>query len=50
MAAKSTSFSRLAGDPDQGVKGGKMAHSLRTVGSGALNCALVAQGALDLYW
>ncbi|KAH6916752.1 myo inositol monophosphatase [Coprinopsis sp. MPI-PUGE-AT-0042] len=50
MTAKATSFSRLAGDPAQGVQGGKMAHSLRTVGSGALNCVLVAQGALDLYW
>jgi myo-inositol-1(or 4)-monophosphatase len=27
-----------------------MAHSLRSVGSAALNFALVAQGALDLYW
>ncbi|KAF9011194.1 myo inositol monophosphatase [Cyathus striatus] len=49
IAAKSSSFSRLAGDPT-GVKGGKMAHSLRSVGSAALNFALVAQGGLDLYW
>jgi hypothetical protein len=27
-----------------------MAHGLRSVGSAALNFALVAQGALDLYW
>jgi myo-inositol-1(or 4)-monophosphatase len=27
-----------------------MAHSLRSVGSAALNFALVAQGALDTYW
>lgn len=27
-----------------------MAHSLRSVGSAALNFALVAQGGLDLYW
>jgi len=27
-----------------------MAHSLRSVGSAALNFALVAQGSLDLYW
>ena len=40
------SFARLAGAPPQGV----MAHSLRSVGSAALNFALVAQGALDLYW
>ena len=40
------SFSRLAGAPPHSV----MAHSLRSVGSAALNFALVAQGALDLYW
>ena len=44
--AKAQSFARLAGAPPQGV----MAHSLRTVGSGALTFALVAQGALDMYW
>ncbi|KAF7307144.1 Inositol-1-monophosphatase [Mycena indigotica] len=49
ISAKSSSFGRLAGDPSQ-VPGGKMAHSLRSVGSAALNFALVAQGALDLYW
>ena len=43
---KAESFARLAGAPPQGV----MAHSLRTVGSGALTIALVAQGALDMYW
>ncbi|KAH9486466.1 Protein qutG [Psilocybe cubensis] len=48
--AKSSSFSRLAGDPAQGVADAKMAHSLRSVGSAALNFALVAQGGLDLYW
>ncbi|KAH9973334.1 inositol monophosphatase [Lactifluus volemus] len=40
------SFSRLVGAPPDGV----MAHSLRSVGSAALNLALVAQGAVDLYW
>ena len=40
------SFSRLAAAPPHGV----MAHSLRSVGSAALNIALVAQGALDVYW
>ncbi|KAF9469660.1 hypothetical protein BDZ94DRAFT_1151106 [Collybia nuda] len=50
ISAKSSSFGRLAGDPAQGVTGGKMAHSLRSVGSAALNFALVAQGGLDLYW
>ncbi|KAI0301505.1 inositol monophosphatase [Russula brevipes] len=43
---KAGSFARLAGAPPQGV----MAHSLRSVGSAALNFALVAQGALDMYW
>jgi hypothetical protein len=43
---KADSFSRLAGAPPHGV----MAHSLRSVGSAALNFALVAQGALDMYW
>lgn len=48
--AKSNSFSRLAGNPAQGVVGGKMAHSLRSMGSAALNYAMVAQGGLDIYW
>ncbi|CAK5264431.1 unnamed protein product [Mycena citricolor] len=50
ISAKSSSFGRLAGNPAQDVQGGKMAHSLRSVGSAALNFALVAQGGLDLYW
>ncbi|KIO33491.1 hypothetical protein M407DRAFT_241070 [Tulasnella calospora MUT 4182] len=47
---KANSFSRLAGDPAFGVAGGKMAHSMRSVGSAACNYALVASGGLDLYW
>ncbi|KAH9955211.1 hypothetical protein BGW80DRAFT_1189120 [Lactifluus volemus] len=43
---KANSFSRLAGAPPHGV----MAHTLRSVGSAALNFGLVAQGAADLYW
>jgi myo-inositol-1(or 4)-monophosphatase len=39
---------RLAGDPAS-VPGGRMAHSLRSVGSAALNFCLVAAGALDAY-
>ena len=50
ITSKSTSFGRLAGDPSQGVIGGKMAHSLRSMGSAALNFAMVAQGGMDLYW
>ncbi|KAI0070328.1 inositol monophosphatase [Panus rudis PR-1116 ss-1] len=48
--AKGESFKRLAGNPNEGVQGGKMAHSLRSLGSAALNYAMVAQGGLDLYW
>ncbi|KAF8215838.1 hypothetical protein K438DRAFT_1704734 [Mycena galopus ATCC 62051] len=48
--SKSSGFGRLAGNPAQGVQGGKMAHSLRSMGSAALNFAMVAQGGLDLYW
>lgn len=56
MQKKSGSFMRLAGDSEGGGKNaekvdrGKMAHSLRSVGSAALNLAMVAQGGLDLYW
>lgn len=50
ISAKSRSFGRLVGNPAQGVNGGKMTHSLRSVGSAALNFAMVAQGGLDLYW
>ncbi|KAG5350820.1 hypothetical protein C0989_009118 [Termitomyces sp. Mn162] len=50
IAAKARSFARLAGNPVQGVTGGKMTHSLRSMGSAALNFAMVAQGGLDLYW
>lgn len=50
ISAMSSSFSRLSGNSEQGVVGGKMAHSLRSLGSAALNYCLVAQGALDLYW
>ncbi|KAJ2921563.1 hypothetical protein H1R20_g15530, partial [Candolleomyces eurysporus] len=50
ISAKSTSFSRLAGDPEKGVAGGRMAHSLRSMGSAALNYSMVAQGGLDIYW
>ncbi|KAF8899306.1 myo inositol monophosphatase [Infundibulicybe gibba] len=46
MSTKAGSFHRLAGDPAQGVLGGKMAHSLRSMGSAALNFAMVAQGGL----
>ena len=48
--AKAGSFSRLAGNSSQGVVGGKMVHSLRSIGSAALHYGMVAGGGLDLYW
>ncbi|THH31969.1 hypothetical protein EUX98_g2231 [Antrodiella citrinella] len=50
IEAKGESFKRLAGDPKAGVEKGQMAHSLRSLGSAALNFCMVAQGGLDLYW
>ncbi|KZT02238.1 uncharacterized protein LAESUDRAFT_730424 [Laetiporus sulphureus 93-53] len=50
IRAKGDSFKRLAGNPAEGVKGGQMAHSLRSLGSAALNFSMVAQGGLDIYW
>lgn len=47
---KGDAFMRLAGNPKAGVEGGQMAHSLRSLGSAALNFSMVAQGGLDLYW
>jgi myo-inositol-1(or 4)-monophosphatase len=49
MRKKSESFVALAGNPVD-IKDGKMAHSLRSVGSAALNFAMVASGRLDIYW
>ena len=48
--AKAGSFARLAGNPAQGVKGGKMAHSLRSIGSSALHFGMVSRGGSDLFW
>lgn len=49
MDKKSRSFIRLAGDPKE-ISGAVMCHSLRSIGSAALNYTLVASGSLDLYW
>jgi myo-inositol-1(or 4)-monophosphatase len=49
MDARTGSFYRLAADPTQNP-GGRMAHSIRSLGSSALNFAMVAQGGLDIYW
>ncbi|GFZ49654.1 Inositol monophosphatase 2 [Saitozyma sp. JCM 24511] len=40
-------FGRLAGSPDQG---GKMVHSLRSIGCASLNLCLVASGGQDMHW
>ncbi|KAF8545574.1 carbohydrate phosphatase [Imleria badia] len=45
---KAGSFLKPAGDSS--VPGEKMAQSLRSMGSAALNFPIVVQGALDLYW
>ncbi|QRV94846.1 Myo-inositol-1(Or 4)-monophosphatase [Ceratobasidium sp. AG-Ba] len=52
MEAKARSYVRLAGDGSSKgrVEGGRMAHSLRSLGSAALNFAYVASGGLDIYW
>lgn len=50
MELKARSFTRLAGDPQSGIEGGRMGHSLRSIGSAALNYSLVASGSLDIYW
>ncbi|KIR33259.1 myo-inositol-1(or 4)-monophosphatase [Cryptococcus deuterogattii MMRL2647] len=47
---KTSSFAKLAGDPNKGVEGGVMAHALRTTGSTACNAVAVAAGQLDIYW
>ena len=49
MLKKSDSFMKLAGNPAD-IDRGKMVHSMRSVGSAALNFAMVARGSLDLYW
>ena len=50
VSKKGRSFARLAGDPSKGVEGGKMCHSIRSIGSAALHYTLVASGSMDLYW
>ena len=46
--AKIKLFNTLARDPADA--GGKMVHSLRSLGSAALNCCAVARGDLEVYW
>lgn len=47
LPAKVKTFQTLAAHTNEG---GKMAHSLRSGGSAAINIALVATGGLDMYW
>ncbi len=47
LSNKLNTFKRLTGDKRDGHK---MAHSLRSVGSAALNICFVAAGQLDAYW
>lgn len=47
---KTATFSNLAGDGAESGGGGGMVHSLRSLGSAALNCCAVARGDLDAYW
>ncbi|MCJ1236954.1 hypothetical protein MMC14_004938 [Varicellaria rhodocarpa] len=44
---KTKTFSALAGSPEVG---GAMVHSLRSLGSAALNLCAVASGTMDAYW
>ncbi|KAI9637081.1 uncharacterized protein MKK02DRAFT_34123 [Dioszegia hungarica] len=47
LPSKVRTFQTLAADVKEG---GKMAHSLRSLGSAAINIAVVASGGLDMYW
>jgi len=49
LEKKTNTFVKLTGDPKD-IPGGVMCHSLRSMGSAALNYASVAAGSLDLYW
>lgn len=46
-AIRADTFRKLTAAPEDG---GKMIHSLRSLGSAALNLAAVAAGQLDVYW
>ncbi|KIR37076.1 myo-inositol-1(or 4)-monophosphatase [Cryptococcus deuterogattii 99/473] len=47
LPRKVATFEKLTAHTDVG---GKMCHSLRSMGSAALNIVLVASGGLDMYW
>lgn len=46
---KTLSFARLCGNPEEGVQGGQFVRGVRSIGSAALSCCAVAEGALDLW-
>jgi myo-inositol-1(or 4)-monophosphatase len=47
LAVKSKTFTKLCASKEEG---GAMVHSLRSLGSAALNLCAVAAGQLDVYW
>jgi myo-inositol-1(or 4)-monophosphatase len=49
ISKKITSMAKLAGDPDAGVEGGQFVSGIRSLGSAALSCCAVAEGALDIW-
>lgn len=49
IAKKTSYFAKLAGDPDAGVEGGQMVSGIRSLGSAALSCCAVAEGAIDVW-
>lgn len=49
MNKKMASYTRLTGDDQAGVQGGQMASGVRSIGSAALSCCYVAQGAFDVW-
>ncbi|KAK0237900.1 hypothetical protein EDD85DRAFT_832268 [Armillaria nabsnona] len=50
LAARAESFHRLVSDAANGIHKARMAHSLRSLGTSAMNFVYVAQGAFDMYW
>jgi len=47
MTSKTKTFNALAAHPDMG---GKMCHSIRSLGTAALDTIMVATGGVDVYW
>ncbi|KAL1410694.1 hypothetical protein Q8F55_001636 [Vanrija albida] len=47
LSSRLSTFEKLAGEPEYG---GKMVHSLRTIGCASLNICQVASGGQDMHW